>query len=158
MPCQVKSFFYFWSKICRIEHGRVFAECCCNMDVTDVLLCHYLISSKTSWNTIYNNVHSRLPWTLLWLLQQCHIFLQQLTPLSTKFYLFPFLSLLPLSCMCPSLCPSAPTEWFFMKFYICGFFSKILGENSSCTKPEKYSAYLTRLPKYFYDKIWMNSY
>ena len=47
---------------------------------------------------------------------------KQLTLLSTKFYLFPFLSLLALSCICLSFCPSAPTGWFSMKFDICIFF------------------------------------
>ena len=36
---------------------------------------------------------------------------KQLTLLSTKFYIFPFHSLLALSLMCPAVCPSAPTGW-----------------------------------------------
>jgi hypothetical protein len=36
----------------------MFAVCCCNMEMTDALLCRYLILAKTSWNKIHYIVHS----------------------------------------------------------------------------------------------------
>jgi len=160
MSCQVKIFFSFWSKICGIEYGRVFAECCCNMDVTDVLLCCYLISSKTRWNTIYKNVHSRLPWTLLSVQHQCHIFIQATDTAEhqTIHLSIPFaISIV----MYVSVFLSVRFHWmgFHEIWYLWILVLKSFEKKFKfLLKPDKCSVYLIRRPKYFCHKIWLNSY